>query len=81
MCYRPLHTSSDDPNYSETSIQHFHDKLLKICERLKTEPAKRMGARRHQFVSFLDNAYCLAKVQLSKLRDFLSAVDNEYHGD
>jgi len=66
---RPLHTPSDDQNYSETSIQHFHDKLLKICDRLKTNPGKQMGAKRHQFVSFSPTVSegCLAKIQLVKV--------------
>ncbi|KAF8972165.1 hypothetical protein BDZ97DRAFT_1650219 [Flammula alnicola] len=48
---RPLHTPSDDPENSKTAIQHFHDKLLKIRERLKTEPGRKLGDKRHKVVS------------------------------
>ncbi|EDR09836.1 uncharacterized protein LACBIDRAFT_248341 [Laccaria bicolor S238N-H82] len=48
---RPLHTPTDDPEHEHTAIQHFHDKLVHICERLKTEPGKKLGDKRHQVVS------------------------------
>ncbi|KAG2047238.1 hypothetical protein BDR06DRAFT_1032488 [Suillus hirtellus] len=44
---RPLHAP---PGRLDTAVQHFYDKLLHIQERLKTEPGKQMGAKRHQFV-------------------------------
>ncbi|KAF8843735.1 hypothetical protein BDN67DRAFT_963911 [Paxillus ammoniavirescens] len=50
---RPLHAP---PGRDDTAIQHFYDKLLHIQERLKTEPGKAMGSRRHQFMlSFLQS--------------------------
>ncbi|KAG2341770.1 hypothetical protein BDR05DRAFT_1001346 [Suillus weaverae] len=49
---RPLHAP---PGRLDTAVQHFYDKLLHIQERLKTEPGKQMGAKRHQFmVDFLN---------------------------
>ncbi|KAF9478330.1 hypothetical protein BDN70DRAFT_880100 [Pholiota conissans] len=48
---RPLHTPSDDPESPHTAIQHFHDKLLHIHERLKTAPGKKLGDKRHKAVS------------------------------
>ncbi|CAE6461739.1 unnamed protein product [Rhizoctonia solani] len=48
---RPLHTPSDDPQVSHTGIQHFHDKLLHIKDRLKTPQGRELGAQRHQLVS------------------------------
>ncbi|KAJ3514905.1 hypothetical protein NLJ89_g2086 [Agrocybe chaxingu] len=47
----PLHTPPDDPEHAHSAIQHFHDKLLAIRDRLKTAPGKKMGDRRHQVVS------------------------------
>ncbi|MFP4116333.1 MAG: HD domain-containing protein [Candidatus Aenigmatarchaeota archaeon] len=35
---------------SETAVEHFHDKLLKIKERLKTETAREIGEHRHCFM-------------------------------
>ena len=39
-----------DPNYEESAIGHFHDKLLHIRARLKTEPGRKLGEKRHQAV-------------------------------
>ncbi|KAH7913538.1 hypothetical protein BJ138DRAFT_1145962 [Hygrophoropsis aurantiaca] len=44
---RPLHAP---PGRSDTAIQHFYDKLLHIQDRLKTEPGRKMGRKRHQFM-------------------------------
>ncbi|KAG1898374.1 uncharacterized protein F5891DRAFT_1148447 [Suillus fuscotomentosus] len=50
---RPLHAP---PGRLDTAVQHFYDKLLHIQERLKTEPGKQMGAKRHQFmIDFLNS--------------------------
>ncbi|KAG1872287.1 hypothetical protein F4604DRAFT_1654560 [Suillus subluteus] len=50
---RPLHAP---PGRLDTAVQHFYDKLLHIQERLKTEPGKQMGTKRHQFmVDFLNS--------------------------
>jgi len=58
---RPLHTPTDDADHTHTAIQHFHDKLLNIRDRLKTEVGKKMGDRRHQvlrnFLASIDEEY------------------------
>ncbi|KIJ66954.1 hypothetical protein HYDPIDRAFT_85179 [Hydnomerulius pinastri MD-312] len=43
----PLHAP---PGRDDTAVQHFYDKLLHIQDRLKTEPGKTMGTRRHQLM-------------------------------
>lgn len=48
---RPLHTPADDPSQAKTAIQHFHDKLIHIHDRLKTRTGKLMGDKRHKVVS------------------------------
>src|SRR4051812_28148384 len=48
---RPLHTPASDPQASDSSIQHFYDKLLHIRDRLKTSQGRQLGAQRHQLVS------------------------------
>lgn len=47
---RVLHASNGDPIQPKTAIQHFHDKLLRIRERMKTVPGKEMAEKRHQVV-------------------------------
>ncbi|EGN98867.1 hypothetical protein SERLA73DRAFT_54842 [Serpula lacrymans var. lacrymans S7.3] len=47
---RPLHAPPGSTANESTAIQHFHDKLLHIQGRLKTEPGKRMGTKRHQVI-------------------------------
>ncbi|EAU83079.1 hypothetical protein CC1G_11163 [Coprinopsis cinerea okayama7 len=58
---RPLHTGADDPNVSDTAIQHFHDKLVHIRGLLKTELAKEMGDKRHKvltdFLAAIEDEY------------------------
>ncbi|EIW83994.1 hypothetical protein CONPUDRAFT_163243 [Coniophora puteana RWD-64-598 SS2] len=44
---RPLHAP---PGRTDTAVEHFYDKLLHIQDRLKTEPGKKMGAKRHQLM-------------------------------
>ncbi|CAE6468941.1 unnamed protein product [Rhizoctonia solani] len=52
---RPLHSSPADPLFSQSSVQHFHDKLLHIKNRLKTPQGRKLGAQRHQLMlHFLD---------------------------
>ncbi|EGO24447.1 hypothetical protein SERLADRAFT_369699 [Serpula lacrymans var. lacrymans S7.9] len=46
----PLHAPPGSTANESTAIQHFHDKLLHIQGRLKTEPGKRMGTKRHQVI-------------------------------
>ncbi|KAH9481241.1 Putative protein YpgQ [Psilocybe cubensis] len=45
---RPLHTAPGDPEYEHATIHHFYDKLVKIRDRLKTVPGKKLGVKRHQ---------------------------------
>ena len=47
---RPLHTPEDDARYEESSIAHFHDKLLRIKDRIKTVEGRRLSEERHEFV-------------------------------
>ncbi|KAI5116658.1 hypothetical protein M0805_004919 [Coniferiporia weirii] len=52
---RPLYTPLEDAQHRESAVAHFHDKLLKIKERLKTEPGKKLGEERHTLMlTFLD---------------------------
>ena len=54
LSFSALHVPNGDPMQTTSAIQHFHDKLLHIKDRLKTEPGKRMGQKRHEFVSAPD---------------------------
>ncbi|KAJ7350739.1 hypothetical protein DFH08DRAFT_695095 [Mycena albidolilacea] len=47
----PLHVPSDDPRLKDSAIQHFHDKLVLIKDRLKTAPGKALGEKRHAAAS------------------------------
>ena len=49
-----LHAPPEDPALPSSAIQHFHDKLLHIKDRLKTNPGKAMGEKRHKLVSPID---------------------------
>ncbi|CAK5269679.1 unnamed protein product, partial [Mycena citricolor] len=52
----PLHVPSDDSKLKASAIQHFHDKLVLIRDRLKTEPGKKLGAKRHSvIVAFIES--------------------------
>ncbi|KAG7089379.1 hypothetical protein E1B28_011069 [Marasmius oreades] len=46
----PLHTPREDPCLGKSAIQHFHDKLVHIEGRLKTEPGKKLGKKRHKLI-------------------------------
>jgi len=48
--YVPPELAGEDPVAAKSAIQHFHDKLLHIRERMKTEPGKRMAVQRHEFM-------------------------------
>ncbi|KAJ7031379.1 hypothetical protein C8F04DRAFT_1110986 [Mycena alexandri] len=51
---RPLYTPSEDPRVDGSAIQHFHDKLVLIRDRLKTAPGKVLGQKRHSvLVAFI----------------------------
>lgn len=61
---RTLHAPHGDPVQPTTAIQHFHDKLLHIRERMKTEPGKKMAEKRHKVVrlnrpSFVHSLLCI----------------------
>ncbi|KAH9948701.1 hypothetical protein B0H21DRAFT_777757 [Amylocystis lapponica] len=77
----PLHTPMDDPAHSSSAIQHFHDKLLHICERLKTEPGKQLAEKRHElmlgFLEAVDEEYGIAvgQSQSSLLREAVPGVE------
>ncbi|KAF5372782.1 hypothetical protein D9615_010116 [Tricholomella constricta] len=50
-----LYAPIGDPKQPNSAIQHFHDKLLNIRDRLKTEHGKRLGTKRHQvLLDFID---------------------------
>ncbi|KAI0303699.1 hypothetical protein B0F90DRAFT_1313952 [Multifurca ochricompacta] len=51
---RALHAPDGDADQPHSAIQHFHDKLLHIRERLKTAPGRQMAEQRHKLmVDFL----------------------------
>jgi len=51
---RPLYVPSDEPQVQESAIQHFHEKLVLIRDRLKTAPGKALGEKRHSvLISFI----------------------------
>lgn len=53
---RPLYVPPEDHTFDQSAIGHFHDKLLKVKEWLKTEPGKKLGDERHKvMISFLDS--------------------------
>ncbi|TFY50800.1 hypothetical protein EVJ58_g10884 [Rhodofomes roseus] len=56
-----LHTPAGDPAHPASAVQHFHDKLLRIRGRLKTEPGKQMAEKRHKlmldFLQAVDEEY------------------------
>ncbi|CCM03097.1 uncharacterized protein FIBRA_05217 [Fibroporia radiculosa] len=57
----PLHTPVDDPAHASSAVQHFHDKLLHIRERLKTKQGKQLAEKRHKlmldFLQGVDDEY------------------------
>lgn len=84
---RPLYVPADenegDPNAS--AIGHFHDKLLLIRERLKTDAGRDMGEKRHKLVSECDPIYQIPRwtrgehsVHGEQMLDFLRGIDDEY---
>lgn len=62
-----LHAPDGDPARPTSAVQHFHDKLLHIRERLKTEPGKRMAEKRHQLVSHKPQ-YCVPIIIIQRAR-------------
>lgn len=52
VLYVPPELAGENPvDAAKSAIQHFHDKLLHIRERMKTAPGKQMAEQRHEFVS------------------------------
>ena len=45
-----LHAPAGDPEEPHSAIQHFHDKLVHIKDRLKTSYGRQLGERRHRVV-------------------------------
>ncbi|KAF8071778.1 hypothetical protein FPV67DRAFT_1560551 [Lyophyllum atratum] len=56
-----LYAPVGDPRQPQSAIQHFHDKLVHIQDRLKTEYGRRLGAKRHQvlldFIAAVEDEY------------------------
>ncbi|KAJ6498019.1 hypothetical protein C8R47DRAFT_316224 [Mycena vitilis] len=53
---RPLHIPPGVFHEDESAIQHFHDKLVLIKDRLKTSPGKALGEKRHRvLVNFMES--------------------------
>ncbi|KAJ7652035.1 hypothetical protein DFH06DRAFT_1206619 [Mycena polygramma] len=53
---RPLHIPTGVFHEDESAIQHFHDKLVLIKDRLKTSPGKALGDKRHRvLVAFIES--------------------------
>ncbi|KAH7108346.1 hypothetical protein BKA62DRAFT_18803 [Auriculariales sp. MPI-PUGE-AT-0066] len=46
----PLYVPPEQPEAAESAIQHFHDKLVHIRDRLKTQRGKELGEQRHRFL-------------------------------
>ncbi|KAG9039277.1 hypothetical protein FRB95_011862 [Tulasnella sp. JGI-2019a] len=59
--FLPSDDSSGERDPSKSAIGHFHDKLLLIRERLKTDAGRAMGEKRHQvmldFLKAVDDEY------------------------
>ena len=53
LCFSPLFVPNGHPLRASSAVQHFYDKLIHVKDRLKTEPGKRMGQKRHELVSAL----------------------------
>lgn len=47
----PLYVPAGDPREPISCVQHFHDKLLHVRDRLKTPQGRALAAQRHQLVS------------------------------
>ncbi|KAJ6497476.1 hypothetical protein C8R45DRAFT_1211361 [Mycena sanguinolenta] len=62
---RPLYVPVDDPRANDSAIQHFHDKLVLIRDRLKTAPGKVLGEKRHNvliaFIASVEEEYNVAE--------------------
>lgn len=56
-----LYAPAGDPGQPQSAIQHFHDKLIHIRGRLKTDYGQRLGAKRHQvlldFIAAVEEEY------------------------
>ncbi|KAI0058665.1 hypothetical protein BV25DRAFT_1861759 [Artomyces pyxidatus] len=56
-----LYAPESHPAQPTSAIQHFHDKLVHIHERMKTAPGKQMAEKRHkiilEFIAAIDDEY------------------------
>lgn len=79
--YSPLHTPTTDAKYDQSAIAHFHDKLLRLRDRLKTDAGKELGQRRHKLVSSVV-VYLLSQIittyLLLQMVQFLEEISAEY---
>jgi uncharacterized protein len=52
---QPFHRSGEPHERTKTGVDHFHDKLFKLRDRMNTEPGRRLAADRESFMRhFLD---------------------------
>ncbi|KAF7969194.1 hypothetical protein HWV62_27975 [Athelia sp. TMB] len=59
--HRALYVPPSVSQHTTSTIEHFHYKLVHVKDRLKTEPGRRMGIKRHQvivdFIQSVDEEY------------------------
>ena len=75
--FSALHAPAGDPAQAHSAIQHFYDRLLHICDGLKTTHGKLLGAGRHQMVRLIITKLS-DFIDIFQLLDFLDAVADEY---
>jgi hypothetical protein len=56
IMYSALHVPSGDPALDVSAMQHFEDKLIHIKDRLKTQPGRELGEKRHKVVCIEDQS-------------------------
>lgn len=76
----PLFTPLSDERYQESAIAHFHDKLFKIKEHLKTDAGKKLGEERQKLVcmSWTPYNFDLIHMPYIQMQKFVEALDKEY---
>lgn len=59
-----LHSSFDEYRRKNgTTVNHFHEKLLLLCSRMNTAPARQIAEKRHAFMlEFLDRLTCETEI-------------------